>query len=154
MHRWPAGSAIGDITHQTPAAASADLVLVFRTPLFRRYPHTVVYLTPAPDNAGVPDWDADPDVRDRVLPSFQGTITPDITFFGFDLDPALGASHWVVLEEPAHGTLFYNATENSPTQARAAAIAAAGDGGAFAAAAYADPIRVMLRGSSLVGGGA
>ena len=154
VHRWPAGSAIGDITHQTPAAASADLVLVFRTPLFRRYPHTVVYLTPAPDNAGVPDWDADPDVRDRVLPSFQGTITPDITFFGFDLDPALGASHWVVLEEPAHGTLFYNATENSPTQARAAAIAAAGDGGAFAAAAYADPIRVMLRGSSLVGGGA
>ena len=154
VHRWAAGSAIGDPTHQTPAAASADLVLVFRTPLFRRYPHTLVYLTPAPVVGGAPDWDADPDVRDRLLPSFQGTITPDITFFGFDLDPALGAGHWVVLEEPAHGTLFYNTREDSPTPTRAAAIAAASDGGAFAAAAYADPIRVMLRGSSLIGGGA
>ena len=154
VHRWAAGSAIGDTTHQTPAAASADLVLVFRTPLFRRYPHTLVYLTPAPVAGGAPDWDADPDARDRLLPSFQGTITPDITFFGFDLDPALGAGHWVVLEEPAHGTLFYNTREDSPTPTRAAAIAAATDGGAFAAAAYADPIRVMLRGSSLIGGGA
>jgi hypothetical protein len=144
---WPSDSDIGATTHQTAAAASADLVVVFSSPLFQRYPRTVVYLTPAPLNGGVPDWTAEPDLGQRLLPSFQGTITPSITFFGFDLDPDLGAVHWVVLEEPSHSFRFFN---TGPTPERAAQMAAAGDGGAFASAAFADPVRVMIRGDELI----
>lgn len=147
IHNWPATSDIGAASHQTPAAASADLVVVFRTPLFRRYPRTLVYLTPAKLTAGVPDWEAAPDLAQRVMPSFQGTITPDTTFFGFDLEPAAGARHWVVLEEPPHGYRFFN---TGPTPTRAAQMTAAGDGAAFAAAAFADPVRVMIRGEALI----
>jgi hypothetical protein len=151
VRNWPGASALGSSGHQTPAAASADLVLVFRTPLFRRYPRTLVYLTPAPAGATGPDWEAEPDFANRQMPSFQGSITPEITFFGFDLDPELGAGRWVVLEEPPHGIRFFN---TGPTPARATAMAAAADGGAFAAAAFADPIRVMIRGDSLIPEGA
>ena len=154
VHGWPGTSALGTAAHQTPAAASADLVIVFRTPLFRRYPGTVVYLTPAPlDGAGQPDWEADPDHTVRLLPSFQGSITPDLTFFGFDLDPPLGQRHWVVLEEPAHGVQFFNTAPPGLAPAKVAVLAdpvAHPDGAAFADAAYADPYRVLLRGSAMI----
>jgi hypothetical protein len=91
------------------------------------------------------------------LPSFQGAVTPDITFFGFDLDPELGARHWVVLEEPPHGFQFYNATvqpDGTPIPgfdaARTAKFHGATDGANFADAAFADPYRVMIRGSALI----
>ncbi len=144
---WPPTSALGDVSHQTAAAASADLVVVFRTPLFRRFPRTLVYLTPAPLVAGQPDWAAAPQLDQRLLPSFQGILTPEMTFFGFDLDPADGNRHWVVLEEPPHGCRFFN---TGPTTARAALMAGATDGAAFASAAFADPIRVMIRGEVLL----
>lgn len=154
VHGWPAASGLGTTAHQTPAAASADLVIVFKTPLFRRYPGTVVYLTPAPlDGAGQPDWEADPDHTVRLLPSFQGSITPDLTFFGFDLDPPLGKRHWVVLEEPAHGVQFFNTAPPGMDPAKAAVLARPDDhpdGAAFADAAYADPYRVLLRGSAMI----
>jgi hypothetical protein len=153
VHRWAADSELGSVGHQTPQAASADLVIVFRTPLFRRYPRTLVYLAPAPQNGGVPDWEADPDLAARLEPTFQGTITPDITFFGFDLEPALGAVHWVVLEEPPHGVQFFNTepAESGWTALRRADFLATGsDGGTFAAAAFAEPFRVMLRGEALL----
>jgi hypothetical protein len=130
-------------------AASADLVVVMRTPLFRRYPRTLVYLVPAVITGGGPDWAADPDTSQRLLPVFQGTIGADITFFGFDLAPDLAARHWVVLEEPPHGVRFYN---TGPAPAKSAAMAAAADGAAFASAAFADPLRVLIRGEALVPG--
>jgi hypothetical protein len=149
---WPAGSELGSTAHQPAAvAASADLVVVMRTPLFRRYPRTLVYLVPAVITGGDPDWAADPDTTQRLLPIFQGTISTDITFFGFDLDPGLAAKHWVVLEEPPHGVRFYN---TGPTPAAGAAMAAATDGASFASAAFADPLRVLIRGDALVPGSA
>jgi hypothetical protein len=149
---WPAGSELGSTAHQPAAvAASADLVLVMRTPLFRRYPRTLVYLVPAVITGGDPDWAADPDTTQRLLPIFQGTISTDITFFGFDLDPGLAAKHWVVLEEPSHGVRFYN---TGPTPTASAAMAAATDGALFASAAFADPLRVLIRGDALVPGSA
>lgn len=156
VHSWPAGSPLGSTAHQTPAAASADLVVVFRTPLFRRYPTTVVYLTPAPLVGGQPDWDGNPDLTARLLPSFQGSISPDIVFFGFDLDPAFGARHWIVLEEPPQGFQFFNsATDSDGTPIPGvdqATFHGATDGGVFAEAAFADPYRVMIRGSALIPG--
>ena len=150
VHAWPADSGLGSAVHQPAAvAASADLVVVMRTPLFRRYPRTLVYLVPAVTSGGAPDWAADPDTSQRLLPIFQGTIGADITFFGFDLDPGLAAKHWVVLEEPPHGVRFYN---TGPTPAKSAGMAAAPDGASFASAAFADPLRVLIRGDALVPG--
>ncbi|ONH60005.1 hypothetical protein CcI49_15000 [Frankia sp. CcI49] len=155
VHLWPTGSALGSGTHQPPAAAGADLVIVARTPLFRRYPHTVVYLTPAPLAGGEPDWDAAPDLAQRIIPSFQGSITPEIVFFGFDLDPALGGQHWVVFEEPPHGVQFFSGPHEGLSPARRHVYTDPLlhlDGAEFADAAYADPYRVMVRGSSLIPG--
>ena len=45
------------------------------------------------------NWSDDPDFNARQFPTFQGRISPDLVFFGFDLDPHLGAERWVVLEE-------------------------------------------------------
>jgi hypothetical protein len=154
VHIWPAASALGSTDHRTAAAASDDLVVVFRTPLFRRYPQTIVYLTPAPNAGGEPDWDGDPDFANRLVPSFQGAITPEIVFFGFDLDPSQGYRHWVVLEEPPHGFQFFcNADTANWDAARIAAFNNANNGAEFASAAFADPYRVMIRGSSLVPAG-
>lgn len=157
VHNWPPASALGSTAHQTAAASSADLVVVFHTPLFRRYPPTVVYLTPAPLVGDDPDWEADPDLGARILPSFQGSVTPDIVFFGFDLQPALGARHWVVLEEPPQGFQFFNSTTGPDGTAipgvDPVTFNGALDGGTFAEAAFADPYRVLIRGSALIAGG-
>ena len=107
---WPPDSPFGAPSHQTPSASSADLVVLFNTPLFREYPGTLVYLVPAQRNAnGTLDWADRPDFDLRQFPAFQGRISPDQTFFGFDLDPALGAERWVVLEETVNGRRFFNA---------------------------------------------
>jgi hypothetical protein len=52
---------------------------------------------------------------------------------------------WVSLEEPPHGYRFRNDD---------AAANAAGDGANFAHLAFADPVRVLIRGTSLAPGGA
>ena len=107
---WPADSPFGAASHQTPSASSADLVVLFNTPLFREYPGTLVYLVPALRDAdGTLDWATRPNFDARQFPAFQGRISPDQTFFGFDLDPALGAERWVVLEETVNGRRFFNA---------------------------------------------
>jgi hypothetical protein len=156
---WAADSLLGDPAHRPGAGSSTDLVLVFRSPLFRRYPRTVVYLAPVVVAGGVPDWQTDPDIATRLLPSFQGVVAPDLTFFGFDLDPALAASHWVVLEEPPHAVQFFNSpvqADGTPVPgfdaARTAAFQGATDGATFAKAAFADPFRVLIRGDVLMPG--
>ena len=59
------------------------------------------------------DWVNRPDFDARQFPAFQGRISPDRTFFGFDLDPALGAERWVVLEETVNGRRFFNAGDRA-----------------------------------------
>ena len=71
-------------------------------------------------------------------------------FFGFDLDPARGRLHWVVLEEPPHGFQFFCRADSNWAPARQNQFNHAADGAAFADAAFADPYRVLIRGSSLV----
>ncbi|MEV8097956.1 hypothetical protein [Kitasatospora sp. NPDC085879] len=137
---WPPGSALGAAEHRPGGAAGGDLVLLFRGQLFLRYPKTLLYLVSAVHGGGV-DFDADPDpAATRVLPAFQGRIGADITFFGFqDLPAGDIASHWVVLEEPPSGYRFFND-----------AVSPAGrDGARFADEAFADPVRVLVRGDGL-----
>jgi hypothetical protein len=143
---WPTLSPFGDAIHQTPSASSADLVVLFNTSLFREYPGTVVSLVPVARSGGAPDWTADPPFGQRLLPSFLGRISPDRTFFGFDLDPALGKEHWVVLEETVTGRRFLNAS------AAPAAATSARNGADLASATVSPPRRVMIRGDVLLAG--
>lgn len=145
---WPDDSPFGSVQHQSPSASSADLVLLFNTPLFREYPGTVVYLVPVARGAnGVPDWATDPALTSPIFPSFQGQLAVEQVYVGFDLDPVLVVEHWVVLEETVRGRRFWN-ERNGPL---APAIVAAADGAAVAKAAVSAPRRVLIRGDKLLG---
>jgi hypothetical protein len=109
---WPATQPLGAAA-LTDGGHAAEAVVVFRSPLFRRYPATVVYLYLA-DPAFTPPPEASPLVAGRVDPTFTGTIGTDITFFGFPVTPAALTDHWVVLEEPPGGYRFYHGSEIPP----------------------------------------
>ena len=95
------------------------------------------------DAAGALDWRRRPDFGARQFPSFQGRIATDRTFFGFDLDPALGAERWVVLEETVNGRRFFNAATR-PSSAT--------NGADLARDTVSAPRRVLIRGDVLLGG--
>ncbi len=141
IHSWRSLTPLGDVTHQTPSASSADLVVLFNTSLFREYPGTVVSLVPVARTAtGAPDWSADPPLDQRLFPAFLGRISPDQTFFGFDLDPALGKERWVLLEETVTGRRFLNAARMQSN---------ARNGADLASQTLSPPRRVMIRGDIL-----
>ncbi|MCP4469964.1 MAG: hypothetical protein GY815_04625 [Gammaproteobacteria bacterium] len=156
IRNWPADSALGAISHQQPSAGAADLVLVFRSPLFERYPGTVVYLLEAPTQAGEPYYSANPDLSlPRTFPVFQGKLENDVTFFGFDVPPAEGRRFWVVLEEAAPAYRFRTVVTNTWPAARIASFNAARnntnvDGAIYARDTFNDPVRVLIRGTALV----
>jgi len=107
---------LGDKSHQVidprDASGNNDLVILFRTELFRRYPGTLVYLT-KPD-AGLstaaldtflkqpPDFTppAAPNPKRIFGPIFMGNLTPDVVFFAFDIDPQKLDEYWLILDEP------------------------------------------------------
>lgn len=143
---WTSDSGLGDPSHRPDGAAGRDLVVVVRGQLFLRYPRTLVYLVSA-EHDGAIDFDADPAPgAPHLLPSFQGRVGTDVMFFGFQgVVPTDVARHFVVFEEPPAGYRFYNVAH--------ATVPAGADGAAFADAAFADPIRVLIRGDSLLPGG-
>ena len=59
---WPDNTELGDVSHLSDPTHGASLVVVLHTELFRRYPSTIVYLTPNPDGADV--WGDVPNVDD------------------------------------------------------------------------------------------
>jgi hypothetical protein len=141
---WSNSSSLGDPSHQPPPVTAAnDLVLVFRSDLFRRYPNTLVYAAPAVLDGGEPDWTADPPFADgdRLFPTFQGSIGDDITFFRFELQPAQARRFWIALEEPPSGYSFRN------DQTVGAGV---NDGATFADITFSNPVRVLIRGKSLI----
>lgn len=113
---WAAGSELGNLDHQVlqpgDTTGKRDLVIVFRTDLFRRYPRTMVYLVKPPGPAvadvdgalkATPVFDylpADKATRQFLGPIFQGALAPDVVFFSFDLDPSTLDQYWLVLDEP------------------------------------------------------
>ncbi len=108
---------LGDNQHQvlTPGdpAGNRDLVMVFHTDLFRRYPSTVVYLTKMNDDDALkleqPDF-----VRRRAIgPKIKGSVGEDVTFFIFDIDPSTLREYRVVLDEPPAELRFGNNKGNS-----------------------------------------
>lgn len=143
LHSWAFDSALGDPAHRPPGVAGRDLVVTVRGALLQRYPATVIYLRSAV-HGGQADFDRDPrDSAPRILPGFQGRLGQDVAFFGFPgVDPATVTSHWLVFEEPPAGYRFANDSGTTATT-----------GEAWAVAAFARPVRVLVRGDALVPGG-
>jgi hypothetical protein len=142
---WTPTSTLGDPTHLAPGATGRELVIAVRGELLLRYPTTLVYLLSAvPPGATTANFDADPaESAVRVLPAFRGRVGADVVFFGFPTveDTAL-ADHWLVLEEPPAGYRFANDVQTPATT-----------GHDWAVATLAQPVRVLIRGDTLRGGG-
>ena len=142
---WSDAEPLGASTHRDDSANGTELVIVFHTELFRRYPATVVYLTP--NDGGTAIWGPTPDVdsevggrppRPRAYPTFSGKLSPELVFFGFGLPPSAVDDHWLVLEEPPPGYRFKHPEGvGHPGDA-------ATDGAAFAVATFAPPTRVFF----------
>ena len=86
ISKWTPESLLG--TH-APADAQADVVLI-RTPIFRRWPSTAVYLVPPLANASTPDWS-----KPRP-PRWQASLGRDIAMLWFDGGVS---TSWLVLQE-------------------------------------------------------
>jgi hypothetical protein len=141
---WPNAEPLGG-TALVPPGRAAEAVVAFRTSLFRRYPATVVYLYPLdPLSAGWKPPSETNDLTDRrVVPTFTGTIGPEITFFGFRLPPSALSTHWVVLEEPPAGHRFYQKPV-SPAPLAAPPGVAENSSSNFAYVRFAVPVRVLI----------
>jgi len=93
VHRWPTWRPLGE-NRNRPHSGGDNLILLVRGDLLRRYPNTVVYACEAVWNETTHQHDI-PDPEVHRNPMFRGTLSPDITFFGFDLTKgeALGDPH-------------------------------------------------------------
>ncbi|MGH9330178.1 MAG: hypothetical protein ACRD09_07045 [Vicinamibacterales bacterium] len=143
IHKWTVNQPLGHPDHAPDPDQTRQLVLVFRTELFRRYPRTLVYLTPATKNAaGKPDWMKDATFAQNTAPVFTGEIDEDLVFFGFPVKPEALSDLWVVVEEAPPGYRFGVAK---------LAASAKPDGGGAAHDAFALPTRVLFRGDQFLG---
>jgi hypothetical protein len=100
--RWSHGPLLGEHPNRSDIAPD-NLVLLVRGELLRRYPNAVIYATEAVlDGQGKRALGTE-----QKQPLFRGTLAPDVTFFGFDLDAATasgdsGGEGWFfVFESPA-----------------------------------------------------
>ena len=73
-------------------------------------------------------------------PVFAGVLTPEITFFTFDVTPEDLDQYWLVLDEPPHELRF----RNSPPGPLVLT-----DSGTFASSRLDQPVRVAIQGSVL-----
>ena len=113
---------VGDLSHQSirpgDTTGTRDLVIAFRTALFRRYPSTLVYMVRprAGDDVDAllkspPNFtEAAGNRPDRRFfgPIFFGQMEPDLVFFAFDIDPDALEQLWLVLDEPPSELRFRN----------------------------------------------
>lgn len=132
---WGATTTLGDLQHQVlhpgDVSGKRDLVIVFRTDLFRRYPHTLVYLA-KPDPDADTALKATPDFSFTALtranrvhlgPIFQGAIDRDVVFFAFDVDPVTLDQYWLVLDEPPSELRFRGVAANGSANAGTTPVA-------------------------------
>lgn len=133
---WPRDSRLG---HHAPVDVRAEkLVVVVRSPLFRRYPRTLLYL--APNSTDPPLWTrGHSDLGDPVMPQFVAAMGPDLTLFAFDVDPDAIEQHWVVVQEMPVGIRFKRD------------VPVATHSGDWAAQNLDTPLRVLLPGPDTVG---
>jgi hypothetical protein len=92
VHTWPLARPLGDNENRTSVVPD-NVVLLVRGELLRRYPSTVIFAGKAAAGSGG-DHGRVLDETDERYPIFRGTLSPDITFFGFNLsvDDARGGT--------------------------------------------------------------
>jgi hypothetical protein len=151
-------------SNAAPGRPARQSILLVRSALFRRYPGAIVYMVAATRDAR----GRKPDIAaDHHLPLFRGALQPDVTFFGFDVDPgaAIADPGWYfVIEqqptEPRFGfdvTLDFGSASHVPLAAPPPGLALpAGTRWAFNAAHMAQiarqqPVRVAIHASELLG---
>jgi hypothetical protein len=90
IHTWPLPSSLGSHPNRTDIVAN-NLVLLVRGELFKRYPNAIVYAGKAKRD---PKGERVLDDTDERYPIFGGTLSPDMTFLGFNLgvDDARGGT--------------------------------------------------------------
>jgi len=138
-------------------------VLLVRSGLFRRYPSAIVYMAPASRDAR----GRKPDIAaEHRLPMFRGSLQPDVTFFGFDVDPDQAVSdpgwYFVIEQQPTEPRfgfdveIDFGAASHVPLAAPPAGVTLpAGTRWAFNAAHMAQitrqqPVRVAIHASELL----
>jgi hypothetical protein len=117
---WPPAAALGASIES--ASAKDRVVLLMRGELLRRYPGAIIYLVEgewAKDSSNQPTKPGSPRLQatpaQRLYPAFHGTLKPDITFLGFNLDATTVLGN----AEPADGPPgWYFVIEQPPTEAR------------------------------------
>jgi hypothetical protein len=112
IHTWPLANQLGG-NQNRPEIAGDKLVLLLRGELLRRYPNTVIYAAQAQWNGqGQPRVIDDDHQR---YPLFRGTLSPDITFVGFDLTAAEARGGQRDASEPAGWFFVF---QEQPTEPR------------------------------------
>jgi hypothetical protein len=133
------GLPLGSPAHRPGGKDGRQLVVVFCTDLFRRYPGTLVYLAPPTDAA----WtDADISLGARVLPAFSARVTAKLVLYAFPTAPETLEQFWVVVEQQPPGYRFDRGRDPGAGQTAATR----------AAAMLMPPVRVLLAGPTLVAG--
>jgi hypothetical protein len=142
-----------------------EFVLLLRSDLLRRYPNALIYLAPcvngAPDNAS----------GSHLMPSFNGSLDPDVVFFGFPVSAptAVGdgktTGYFVIIQEhptePRFGLdpnlQLVSATHLSiaakPSNLNTGNFVWGSNAGAMAAITLQAPVRIAIRVSRLVAPG-
>jgi hypothetical protein len=91
LHEWRPTSKLGDHDHRdNPSRPEAELVLVIRGELLKKYPNTVISAQPAKWQLtnGRPDKSKERVLDESVapmMPLYEARVSPDLYFFGFDL---------------------------------------------------------------------
>jgi hypothetical protein len=145
-----------------PGDSSEEFVLLLRSDLLRRYPNTLVYLAPCVN--GVPD-NAE---GAHVMPSFNGSLDPDVAFFGFPVSSqaAIGngttTGYFVILQEhptePRFGldplislvTATHLRVASKPAGLSTGNFVWGSNAAAMAAITLRPPVRIAIRVSRLV----
>jgi hypothetical protein len=112
IHTWPASRALGSNENRADIVVD-NVVLLVRGELLRRYPNADIFAGKAKAGGGG-DHGRILDVTDERRPIFRGTLSPDVTFFGFNLSvddarggtPASPDGFFFVFQQPVTETRF------------------------------------------------
>ena len=106
-------------TDEPPHDKNTPLNILLKSPPQLDMPPSA---NPVDSDAWKAEMDAWRTSRKHIGPSFVGTLTPEITFFAFDVTPSRLDEYWLMLDEPPAELRFRNdrprATTNSATFAQ------------------------------------
>jgi hypothetical protein len=147
--QWDAGQGLGVNSGRTPPAPPDHVVLLIKGELLRRFPNTIVSAVAAAVVSGQRTLGST-----TKMPIFSGRLDPDLSFFGFDLQPddaRGGDGHgegwfFVLAEHPSEPRFGLGAPDDDPAASARPPVAwtelgwahTATDGPALAALSYLD----------------